>query len=562
MFDKLRNRWARGSAWLVRRMGAGAYLWLAAAVSLFVVIDFAALHLVGTMESRVFDLLMSHRLRAPAPDPDIVIVDIDEASLAAMAPDFGRWPWPNEVFGEFVAGIEAQQPKAIVFDILFSDADVLRPDSDAAFNAAVAASRHSFFPMLRLGPQNDALSQIRPSMLPGVAPLPGATALDRPLAIVLPHVPAAIANGRLGTHNVEPDKDGVIRRYPFRLEHAGWGIPALPSRVAAALGAAVPDQRSFLINWRGKPFTYPYVSFAAVYRDLLRQHRQRPAGEFAGKIVVIGATAASLFDLKASPMAKIHPGVEVLATAIDNVRRGDWLREQPPWLTLAISLAFIWGMAVALARRAPVDAFNSAFTAMQVVFAGVSYATLNLSPYYLDMSAPITLGLVYFSLARGYANLSRRWLANGLRFAVEDRPQGTCRMTLLSVRLDAPLRAERRRMKAALDRLVADSPLQASRIDQLIEDPGLVRSVFDDITLIYWLTDVHEDAAGDARRIEAGLRQALPKAAAAGRLAFFDAGGELRWEAARGWRSAAYRTILAALAGMAPAAGAISSGAK
>jgi CHASE2 domain-containing sensor protein len=550
MLEKLRNRWMHASAWLVRRMGDRAYLWLAAALSAFVIVDVMSLHLVGTMQNRVFDLLVSHRVHAPAPDPDIVIVDIDEASLAAMAPDYGRWPWPNQVFGEFVAGVEAQRPKAIVFDILFSDRDVLRPDSDAYFDRTIAASEHSFFPMLRLGAQNDHLSQVRPSMLPGAAPLPGMTAEDRPLAVILPQVPAAIANGRLGTHNVEPDKDGVIRRYPFRLEHAGWGIPALPSRVAAALGAAVPDQRSFLINWRGKPFSYRYVSFAEAYRDLLRKHPQRP-DEFAGKIVVIGSTAPSLFDIKASPMAKIHPGVEILATAIDNVRYGDWLREQPRWLTLLVSLAFVWGMAIALTRRVRVDVFNSAFTGVQAVFAGVSYATLSFSTLYLDMSAPITLGFVYFSIARIYAGLSARWLANGLRVTIEERPQGACRMSVLAMHFDAATRPERRRMRNALDRLVADSPLQASRIHEFVGDPGLLRRVFEDVALVYWLTDADENATLDARRIEDGMRQALPKASAAGRLAFFESGGDLRWDSEREWRTQAYRIIVSALDGSA-----------
>jgi hypothetical protein len=167
------------------------------------------------------------------------------------------------------------------------------------------------------------------------------------------------------------------------------------------------------------------------------------------------------------------------------------------------------------------------------------------------MSAPITLGLVYFSVARIYANLSERWLANGLRVAIEERPQGACRMAVLAVRLEAPGRAERRDMKTSLDRLVAESPLQASRIHELIADPGLVRRVFDDVTLIYWLTGDDENATVDARRIEEGLRQALPKAAAAGRLAFFERAGELRWSSEREWRAQAYRIIVSALDGFA-----------
>lgn len=67
----------------------------------------------------------------------VVQVDINEASLAAMAGDYGRWPWPRQVMGEFFEQIEKQHPKALVFDILFSDPDVLNPDSDAYSNDAV-----------------------------------------------------------------------------------------------------------------------------------------------------------------------------------------------------------------------------------------------------------------------------------------------------------------------------------------------------------------------------------------------------------------------------------------
>jgi CHASE2 domain-containing sensor protein len=551
--DRLKNRATELGARLVRRLGPRAYLWLAAAFSIFVIADFSVLHLVGTMERRIFDQLISKRLHTAKPDADIVIVDIDEASLAAMAKDYGRWPWPNQVFGEFVAGVEKQNPKAIVFDILFSDPDVTRPESDAYFNQVIAGSKHTYFPMLRLAPDNDHLSQIRPSMLPGVTPLPGVKTDDKPIAMVLPQVPAAIANGRLATHNVAPDKDSVIRRYPFYLEHGGWRIPSMPSRVAEGLGhAPVIEQQDFLINWRGGPFAYHYVSFADVYRDLLRQHPEHP-DQFAGKVVVIGSTAPSLFDIKASPMATIHPGVEVLATVIDNVKNDDWLREQPLAVTMGMSLIFIWGMAVALAKQTRVEIFDSVFTAVQASFVAISYATLNFSNEYLDMSAPITLGLGYFSLARIYAGMSHNWLANGQRHRLEGRDEGSCRMAVLSVRLDAPTGGERRRLKEEVNRLVAASPLQASRITQLIADPGLVHGLFENLTLIYWLTDQGEDCTADADHIEAELSRALAHAAQEGRLSFARHGGDLRWTQRHGWQKEAYQIIVTALAQGAPA---------
>jgi hypothetical protein len=33
---------------------------------------------------------------------DVVVIDIDEASLASMATSHGRWPWSRGVVGEFL----------------------------------------------------------------------------------------------------------------------------------------------------------------------------------------------------------------------------------------------------------------------------------------------------------------------------------------------------------------------------------------------------------------------------------------------------------------------------
>jgi CHASE2 domain-containing sensor protein len=164
---------------LAARWKKNFYLYLAAVFTVFAVADTTFLHVTQEMRQGAFDAMVRFRITPPKPDPDIVIVDINEASLAAMAKDYGRWPWPRQVLGEFVEQIEKQHPKAVVFDILFSDADVYNPDSDAYFDAAIAATNNTFFPMLRLDPDSDALSQIKPGMIPGVTPLPGTQPRDR-----------------------------------------------------------------------------------------------------------------------------------------------------------------------------------------------------------------------------------------------------------------------------------------------------------------------------------------------------------------------------------------------
>ena len=53
-----------------------------------------------------FDLAIKYRLSSPPPDQDVIILDIDERSLAAMADEYGRWPWPREVHAESLALLE------------------------------------------------------------------------------------------------------------------------------------------------------------------------------------------------------------------------------------------------------------------------------------------------------------------------------------------------------------------------------------------------------------------------------------------------------------------------
>ena len=125
--ERLLQRLQTATIVLVRRLGARAYLVLAAVFSLLIVTDSGMLNLVSAAETRLFDLLISHRIATPKPDPEIVILDIDEASLAGMAAEHGRWPWPNRVFGELVDAIEKQKPRAIVFDILFPTATRIGP---------------------------------------------------------------------------------------------------------------------------------------------------------------------------------------------------------------------------------------------------------------------------------------------------------------------------------------------------------------------------------------------------------------------------------------------------
>ena len=438
--SRLRFAFEAFTEFLARVWKRSFYFYLAGVFSVFAVLDTTVLHITSEMRTAAFDAMVRYRISPPKPDPDIIIVDINEASLAALSKDYGRWPWPRQVLGEFVENIEKQQPKAVVFDILFSDADIYNTDSDAYFDAAIAAANNIYFPMLRLDQSADALSQIKVEQIPGVSPIVG----EEPqkgatLAVILPHFQAAIESGRLGTHNVVLDSDGVVRKYPVYIPSYGWKVPSLPSRIGKDLGWPEPSTEQILLNWRGKPFSYHYVSFSDVYTDMGSKNKQRAQDEFKDKIVIIGSTAPGLFDLRATPMAKMHPGVEVLATAIDNNKHGDSLRfpEGRIWYLL-ITLALIWGTAWAFYREDGRANIDKLFGLSQIILIGFSFASINFSNTYINLAGPVVLGIAYFSLARLYANATGKALEQNMVRAATAR-QGDVQATLLLIRFDTKL---------------------------------------------------------------------------------------------------------------------------
>jgi len=398
------NRLVQVGYHFVYRSKGRFYLYLAFLCSILVVLDATSFHLVAGMQHRTFDLMMKNRIVYPKADPDVVIVDIDEGSLEAMAEDYGRWPWPRQIFAEFVENLEEQQPKAIVFDILFSDPDVYNKESDDYFNEVAETTTNTFFPMLRLNPQNDELSQVTPAMIPGMGSLPGEQQQEKGMAVILPHFPAVVASGRIGTNNIYPDSDGIVRQYAVFRPHYGWRIPSLPARTAEVLGWTKPTEQDVLLNWRGRLGVFETVRFSTVYEDFLSRERQRPQNEFEGKVVIIGSSAPSLFDTKPTPMERVHPGVEVLATAVDNLKNSDWITPlSNPWIYAAVALSLIWLVALAFLTGIKRSLIDGVFAGSQVGLVAVSYASLNLSTYFIDLTAPITAGFVYFSLARVYA---------------------------------------------------------------------------------------------------------------------------------------------------------------
>lgn len=387
-------------------MTSKALLLLASALFAVFLSEIYYFKVFTSSEHRVSDYFISQQAKYNTPDADIVIVDIDERSLNLMADTAGRWPWPRAVHAELLQGLLAQQPKAVVFDILFSDADINHPEGDAYFAEVIQGTQNVYFPMLLLNDGNAqagiALAQYAADL--GVSATPNASK-DATVSLVLPIEPI-LATKKLGTHNILTDKnDGVVRSYPIFTDKQGWQIPSLPAKLAQGLGYSVPNQTNMRINWMGQGSEYKHVPFADILQDLQRKQKQRLDNEFKDKIVIIGSTATGLHDVRSTPVAAFNPGVEILANAIDNLKNNNALHEVDKiWVTI-LGLFLLILLSVLLIRTKYLVQIGVGLIVSTLCLLGLSYILLG-THYLLELLTPLLFAWAYYLLAaiREYLN--------------------------------------------------------------------------------------------------------------------------------------------------------------
>ena len=195
--------------------------------------------------------------------------------------------------------------------------------------------------------------------------------------------PDRVEHTTMGFFNVPSDGDGVVRRgqlvLPFgRSENVfDWQMYGSLEVQAVRLLLAVPSDKvttlynstgTFGINWgdalsvrtdfvgrgqinfHGPQRTYPYFSVADVVQ------RKILPGAFKDKLVLVGASAIGIGDLRATPYrGNDYPGVEIHANVIDNILHNNFLVRGPKQQILDVLLILAFGipMGIALALVSP-----------------------------------------------------------------------------------------------------------------------------------------------------------------------------------------------------------------
>ncbi|MEN9587412.1 MAG: hypothetical protein RIT15_987 [Pseudomonadota bacterium] len=394
--------------------------------SVWIILDLTYLKVSSGLSQTTYDAMVKNRLYAAPPDPRLVIVDIDESSLARMSKEFGRWPWPRDTLASVQDFIEREQPLAIVWDIAFADPDRLSPGGDAAFNESASRSKHSHYSVIRLPATNDDKSQLSRENLPTLwvkeaNPEHAGKPLSK-LAAIVPVLPN-VAAGKLGFNNGYPDSDGVLRRYRYSETLAdGSVIQSTPMSVAGDLSKTlfaalmnVPQNldkhgvdSGTLIAWRKSADAYPKISFADVFAKSEGGKSNATVPSFKGKIVVVGSTAPSLHDIHPTPLVSFQAGVESLATVTDNAINHRFILEVPRWLQALIALALCITLAF-LVRRFGIASLDGALVILPGALLGISYLSLNFLPVFLDLQLAASAVLLFLAALRAWNNFRRNY---------------------------------------------------------------------------------------------------------------------------------------------------------
>ena len=378
-------------------------------------------HIAGSprfeIVDRVENYLYDVRVRLTMPgtvDDRIVIVDIDESSQLEL----GQWPWPRITLAALVDRLfDDYEVRVLGMDALFAEAEETSADrllQNIASGPVLSAPevRAELEKLLSTTNGNVAFAEslIARDVVTGFVFKESVADNEPESSGVLPnpiidsatianvHVPFVTAEGFTGSlrelqenavgggffDSPLIDTDGVFRRTPLVQRYRGQLYPSLGLATAlVAMGSPtvglefaanssgemrgvdlesfrigdmsipVSEQVAVFIPFRGPQESFRFVSAHEVLSG------KAPRDLLEGKIVLLGASAAGLLDLRSTPVGQRYIGVEVHANVVAGLIDGN-IRRQPAYSDgLEFSLLFVIALltALLLPRLSPAIAF-------------------------------------------------------------------------------------------------------------------------------------------------------------------------------------------------------------
>ncbi|WP_419673827.1 CHASE2 domain-containing protein [Aliarcobacter butzleri] len=311
-------------------------------------------NLPDSLDNRLRDYLFTIRGELPH-NQNVVIVDIDETSIKSL----GQWPWSRDKLVKVLENLTLANVGIVGLDIVFAEEDrtsphkILQdlkiykkdvPNYDLEFANVVENSPVILgyqFDLVKKDNTNAKVPQIPAIFIEKDKPQDKSYLIEAYNTILnIPQIQDKAYSS--GFFNNIPDDTGIIRSVPLIISYDDTIYPSLALEVIRVINdtqkvvvqydengisnivlddISIPTDRygRMLINFRGPERSFKYISAIDIYNNSFDK------SEIDGKIVLIGTSAAGLFDLRATPFDSIFPGVEVHANIIDNILMQDFI---------------------------------------------------------------------------------------------------------------------------------------------------------------------------------------------------------------------------------------------
>ena len=374
-----------------------------------------------SIENKTFDLRQNLIVNSGyrKHNSDIVIVAIDDATYEYVLDKYGEWPIKRDIYAKMIDYIEAQNPKAIAFDLMFVKSLKADPKSDTELVNAFK-KYDNVFTAMNFDNQNETLRI--PPVLPEKLSMNVQNLSDNinfedltftNCRSILPEIIDATSN--IGIINVSRSDDGILRKMPIFVKYKNNFYPQLAFKVAMKISEItntefviaknsalkfnnikiyLDNDGSAILNWYGPAGTFEQIPAYEIIKSVNNEAKNKY--EFSDKVVYFGATASSLFDIKTTPVSKIYPGVEIQTTYLNNILDNDFIQKADRKITFILGLLMAAVTGLIIISSVPASLSILIFVTMYSLYGILTYFIMKYFNLWIEIVYPVFLGIIVF----------------------------------------------------------------------------------------------------------------------------------------------------------------------
>ncbi len=341
---------------------------------------------LAAMESKTFDIRQIFLSEHKKTNDNIIIVTVDDMSYEYLLENYGDWPIPRYLYGEFLDYVEAQKPAIVAFDFLFISALRNAPNSDEKFIESLKRYDNVFTAM---NYDDQPVSVRKPPELPNYIksnfPIESKNLTPRHYTncrVILRDIMEAVRN--VGHINTPKSDDGVNRIVPLFITYPAFKddsnaqpetndkylymtvkiamrylndtqgmtfenmkIDRFNNFIFGKKKIPLTNRGDIILNWYGQSGstggkTFTYIPLWQILESVRLQREGKSElfapDYFKDKIIYVGTNVFALSDIKTVPTDKYMPGVEIHATLLNNIFDNSCIKQVPIPVNIIITI--------------------------------------------------------------------------------------------------------------------------------------------------------------------------------------------------------------------------------